>query len=91
MLHSSLKRIDINIINILKDLNIDGHQRAENLTINDYCKIFKFKKLIDLTKHSQKIEYLLSRLHFARSLKNFYFNKKRHTRRMDLLQSGTSW
>ena len=39
MIHSSLKKVDINIINILKDLKIDCHQRAENLTINDYCKI----------------------------------------------------
>ena len=39
MIHSSLKKIDIDIVNILKDLKIDCHQRAESLTINDYCKI----------------------------------------------------
>ena len=54
------------VIHVALDINIKK-------IIYDYCEIFKFKKLIDLSKHIDEIHYLLSRLHFARSLKNFYF------------------
>ncbi len=39
MLRSSLKKLDRNIISILAQLNIPSTCRAENLTIEDFCRI----------------------------------------------------
>ena len=37
MLRSSLKSLAPNVEKILKDLNIDPAERAENLTVEEFC------------------------------------------------------